>query len=124
MQEGYHNALIRLRGQTTPREAALVVHRLPTGQWVVSGRIAGEGFAIRETLERSLFIALLVAGLLGLLCGLITAHYVGSRITAIATVANRISARDLSQRVPVSHAGDPFDRLGDQINKCSIASAR
>ncbi len=116
MQEGYHNALIRLRGQTTPREAALVVHRLPTGQWVVSGRIAGEGFAIRETLERSLFIALLVAGLLGLLCGLITAHYVGSRITAIATVADRISARDLSQRVPVSHAGDPFDRLGNQIN--------
>ena len=34
---------IRLHGQTTPREAALVVHRLPTGQWLVSGRIAGEG---------------------------------------------------------------------------------
>src|SRR5437762_8022012 len=116
LREGYRNALIRLRGQTTPREAALVIQRLPSRQWVVSGRIAGEGLAIRETLERSLLIALIVAGLLGLMCGVITAHYVGRRITDIARVANRISARDLSQRVPVSRAGDAFDRLGRQIN--------
>src|SRR6185437_3429351 len=55
-------------------------------------------------------------GLLGLLCGVILAHYVGGRIGDIASVANRISARDLSQRVPVSRAGDAFDRLGQQIN--------
>jgi signal transduction histidine kinase len=116
LQEGYHNALIRLRGQTTPREAAVVVHQLPTGEWLVSGRIAGEGLAIRETLERSLLIALIVAGLLGLFCGVILAHYVGQRIGDIATVANRISARDLSRRVPLSGAGDAFDRLGEQIN--------
>jgi len=113
---GYRNALIRLRGQTTPREAALVVQRLPNGQWLLSGRIAGEALTIRETLERSLFIALVLAGLLGLLCGVILAHYVGQRIGDIARVANRITARDLSQRVPVSRAGDAFDRLGGQIN--------
>lgn len=116
LQDGYRNALIRLRGQTTPRQSAIVINRLPHGQWLVSGRIAGEGLAIRETLERSLLIALLVAGLLGLACGIILAHYVGRRIGNIAAVANRISARDLSQRVPVSGAGDAFDRLGDQIN--------
>ena len=112
----YRNGLIRLRGQTTPREAALVVQHLPNGQWLLSGRIAGEALTIRDTLERSLFIALVLAGLLGLLCGVILAHYVGQRIGDIARVANRISARDLSQRVPVSRAGDAFDRLGDQIN--------
>jgi signal transduction histidine kinase len=116
LQEGYRNALIRLRGQTTPREAALVVHHLRSGRWVVSGRIAGEGFAIRDTLERSLLIALIMAGLLGLLCGVVLAHYVGQRIGEIANVADRISGRDLSQRVPVSRAGDAFDRLGRQIN--------
>ena len=116
LREGYRNALIRLHGQTTPREAALVAHRLPTGEWLLSGRIAGEGLAIRDTLERSLLIALVVAGLLGLLCGVILAHYVGRRIGDIARVATRISARDLSQRVPVSRAGDAFDRLGQQIN--------
>ena len=114
--EGYRNALIRLRGQTTPREAALVVHELSGGEWLVTGRIAGEGLAIRDTLEGSLLIGLLVAGLLGLLCGLILAHYVGQRIGDIARVADRISARDLSQRVPVSRADDAFDQLGRQIN--------
>ena len=114
--DGYRTALIRLRGQTTPHEAALVVRHLARGQLLVSGRIAGEGFAIRDTLERSLLIALVVAGLLGLFCGLVTAHYVGRRINDIARVANRISARDLSQRVPVSRSGDAFDRLADQIN--------
>jgi len=116
LREGYHNALIRKRGQTTPREAALVLQRLPSGEWIISGRIAGEGYAIRDTLERSLLIAPLVAALLGLLCGLITARYVGRRISEIASVADRISARDLSQRVPLSGAGDAFDRLGSQIN--------
>jgi signal transduction histidine kinase len=116
LREGYHNALIRFSGETTPHMAALDLQRLPSKQWLMSGRIVGEGVAIRETLERSLLIALLVAGLLGLLCGVITAHYVGRRISDIATVANRISARDFSQRVPVSRAGDPFDRLGSQIN--------
>ena len=115
-REGYRNALIRLRGQTTPREAALTMHQLGGGQWLVSGRIAGEGLAIRDTLERSLLIALVFAGLLGLLCGLILANYVGRRIGEIARVADRISARDLSQRVPVSRANDAFDRLGLQIN--------
>jgi signal transduction histidine kinase len=114
--EGYQHALVRLSGQTTPHEAALIAHRLPAGQWLVSGRLAGEGFALRETLERSLLIALVVAGLLGLCCGVILANYVGRRVSEIATVADRISARDLSQRVPLSGTGDAFDRLGVQIN--------
>ena len=116
LREGYRNALIRLRGQPTPREGALVVDHLSNGQWLVTGRIAGEGLAIRETLENSLLIALFVAGVLGLLCGVILAHYVGQRIGSIAAVANRISGRNLSQRVAVSNTGDAFDRLGRQIN--------
>jgi signal transduction histidine kinase len=116
LREGYRNALIRLRGKTAPKEGALVVDHLPSGQWLVSGRIAGEGLAIRQTLENSLLIALVVVGLLGLLCGVILAHYVGQRIGRIAAVANRISGRDLSQRVPVSSSGDAFNRLGRQIN--------
>lgn len=115
-QDGYHNVLVRLKGQTTPRPAAVIVHRFPTGEWLASGRIAGEGFAIRDTLERSMFIAVVVAVLLGLLCGVVLAQYVGQRIGDIAAVANRISARDLSQRVPLSGAGDAFDRLGSEIN--------
>lgn len=115
-QEGYRNAVIRLRGQPSPHQAEIVLSRLPSGQWLVSGRLVGEGLAFRATLERSLLLALIVAGLLGLLCGVILAHYVARRIGNIAAVANRISARDLSQRVPLSGSGDSFDRLGMQIN--------
>src|SRR5947209_6882423 len=70
-QEGYHNILVRVKGQPTPRPAAMFLHRLPTGEWLASGRIAGEGYAIRDTLERSMFIAVVVAVLLGLLCGVV-----------------------------------------------------
>jgi signal transduction histidine kinase len=115
-REGYRNGLIRLRGQTTPHEGAIVMQRLSNGQWVVAGRIFGEGLALRETLESSLLIGLVVAALLGLVCGLILAQYVGQRIAAITEVADRISARDLSQRVPLTGAGDAFDRLGGQFN--------
>jgi signal transduction histidine kinase len=116
MQEGYRSAVIRLRGQPSPHQAEIMLSRLPHGEWLVSGRLVGEGLAFRATLERSLLLALVVAGLLGLLCGVVLAHYVARRIGNIAAVANRISARDLSQRVPLSGAGDSFDRLGMQIN--------
>jgi signal transduction histidine kinase len=116
MQEGYRNAVVRLRGQPSPHLAEIVLSRLPRGQWLVSGRLVGEGLAFRITLERSLLLAVFVAGLLGLLCGVVLAHYVARRIGNIATVADRISGRDLSQRVPLSGTGDSFDRLGMQIN--------
>ena len=74
------------------------------------------GFRDSRHARTSLLIALSCAALLGSVCGLILAQYVGRRISDIAAVANRISARDLSQRVPLSGAGDAFDRLGGQIN--------
>lgn len=116
LREGYRNTFVRLHGNPTPRQAALIVHRLPTGQWLLSGRISGASLAIKETLERSLLISLLLASLLGLACGVVLARYVGARIGNIAAVADRISGRDLSQRVPLSGAGDAFDRLAQQIN--------
>ena len=79
IREGYQSALVRFAKQPSPHEAAIVAHRLPSGEWLVSGRTVGNGLALRDTLERSLLIALLVAILLGLVCGLILAQYVGRR---------------------------------------------
>lgn len=114
--EGFHSALVRLDGQPAPRRAAMIMHRLPGNQWLVSGRIAAEDLAIKETLEGSLIIALALATLLGLACGAVLAHYVGLRIGSIVAVASRISRHDLSRRVPLSGTRDAFDRLGEQIN--------
>lgn len=117
LREGYQTALIRIDHQTTQREAAIVAHRLPRGEWLISGRIVGYGLALRETLERSLLIALVVAIALGLVCGVILAQFVGRRIGRIVAVTDRISARDLTRRIPLSSGGDPFDRLSQQINE-------
>ena len=117
VREGYQNALIRFAKQPAPHEAAIVAHRLPRGEWLISGRTVGNGLALRDTLERSLLIALLVAIILGLLCGLILAQYVGRRVGAIVAVTDRITARDLTRRIPASGGGDAFDRLGHRINE-------
>jgi signal transduction histidine kinase len=117
LREGYQSALLRLQGQTAPREAAIVAHRLPHGEWLISGRIVGYGLALRETLERSLLIALVVAILLGLACGIILAQFVGRRIGNIVAVTDQITGHDLTRRVPESGGNDPFDRLGRQINE-------
>lgn len=116
-RDGLRNGLLRFQGETTPEQAALVFHRLPSGQWLVSGRTVGDSFALRQTLERSLLIALAFALLLGLACGVILANYVGRRIGGIVAVTNRITARDLTRRVPLTGNGDAFDRLGHRINE-------
>ena len=116
LREGYRTALVRLRGQATPHETALVTERLSDGQWLLNGRVYGEGLALTETLERSLIISILLAALLGTACGVIIAQYVGQRVRGIVRVADRITGRDLSERVPLSGSGDAFDGLAQQIN--------
>ena len=117
VRDGFSNGLLRFQGETTPEAAALEFRRLPTGQWLVSGRTVGDSFALRQTLERSLLIALAFALLLGLACGVILANYVSRRIGGIVAVTNRITAKDLSRRVPLTGNGDAFDRLGHRINE-------
>jgi signal transduction histidine kinase len=117
IREGYQSALVRIGHQTAPREAAIVAHRLPHGEWLISGRTVGYGLELRETLENSLLIALLVAILLGLAGGVILAQYVGRRVGNIVAVTDRISARDLTRRIPLTGGADAFDRLSRQINE-------
>ena len=108
----------------TPREG---VDRHPpaaNGQWLVSGRIVGEGLALRETLESSLLIALVVCRLLGLLCGVVLAQYVGRRIgrhrrgrgpdQRAAILASAMPA--VRQRRCVRSAGRQINAMLDRIS--------
>lgn len=116
LSEGYRPALVQLQDQGVTREAAVYVHRMRNGEWLVSARMAGEGLALRQTLQRSLWIGLALALLLGLACGVIVARYVGRSVRAVAMVADRIGSGDFRQRVPVHGTRDPFDALARQIN--------
>jgi signal transduction histidine kinase len=117
LSEGYHTALVTLEGETAPHEAAIYLHHLRNRGWLMTVRIAGEGLALRQTLQRSLLISLALSILLGTACGVILARYVGRRVRGIATVADRIAAGDFKQRIPVSGSRDSFDGLARQINQ-------
>jgi signal transduction histidine kinase len=116
LSEGYRTALVRFEDEGASHVAAVYLHRLRNGEWLISARTAGEALALRQTLERSLLIGLALALLLGLACGIIVARYVGRSVRAVATVADRIGSGDFRQRVPVHGTRDPFDALARQIN--------
>lgn len=117
LSEGYHVALVTLEGETAPHEAAIYLHHLRNRGWLMTVRIAGEGLALRQTLQSSLLIGLALSILLGIACGVILARYVGRRVRAIASVADQIAAGDFRQRIPVSGSRDSFDGLARQINQ-------
>lgn len=116
LSEGYRTTLLRLQDEATPHIAGVYLRQLRHGDWLVSARTAGEGLALRQTLQRSLLVGLALSLLLGIACGVVVARYVGRRVRSIAAVADRIGSGDLGQRVPVTGTRDPFERLARQIN--------
>ena len=117
LRSGVQAGLVRLRGARRTTEAEFLVQPLGRGAFLISGRIYGERLSLVKTIERSLVVAVVISILLGFVCGLGIARYVGRRVDAIAGVANRITAGgDLQHRVPLSGSGDAFDALSAEIN--------
>lgn len=114
---GYRILTLRIHGDAPVREAGVVVRPIGGDGWLMSGRVAGDSLAFQRTLERALFVAMALAVLLGLVCGVIIARYVGRRVQAITADADRISDGDLEHRIALSGSGDAFDDLGLQINQ-------
>jgi signal transduction histidine kinase len=114
---GYRTGRVRFRGGAATTEAAFLLRRLDDGEWLFTGRSLGERVEFQRILESSLGLALAISVLLGLLCGLVIARYVGSRVGEMAEVADSIAGGDLAQRVPISGSGDAFDGLARQINR-------
>ncbi len=112
----YRTGRLQPQGQSALAEAYYRLRPIGGGQWLLSGRSFGERLELQRTLEGSLGLALAISVLLGLVCGLIIARYVGSRVRAVAAVADGISGGDLSRRVPVFGGGDAFDGLAARIN--------
>jgi signal transduction histidine kinase len=117
LKAGYRVGRVRFRGNAATTGAAFLLRRLDGGDWLITGRSLGERVQFQRILESSLGLALAISVLLGLLCGLIVARYVGWRVGEMADVADSIAGGDLAQRVPISGSGDAFDGLARQINR-------
>ncbi|NUT00392.1 MAG: HAMP domain-containing protein [Sphingomonas sp.] len=111
------SAVLRMQGESSMLEASVDFRPLQDGRWLLTGRTVSAGISLRETLERSLLVALAVSVILGLLCGLVIGEYVDRRVRHIVKVADRISAGDMSGRVPLTGAKDSFEGLSRQINQ-------
>jgi len=108
-----------LQAQGDPRErhdAIALVLRLPNQMIMLVGRDLGEPARFRSVIQRSLMIALGMMGLGGILIWFLVGRRALKRIDNVSESSRRIMAGDLGERLPVTGAGDEFDRLSANLN--------
>lgn len=109
------NAVQQAEGEKGHNAIALVL-RLPNQMIMLVGRDLGEPERFRAVIKRSLMLALGMMGLGGLLIWFFVGHAALKRIDGVSEASRRIMGGDLSGRLPVTGAGDEFDRLSENLN--------
>lgn len=103
------------RGEARHDAIALVL-RLPNQMIVLVGRDLGEPERFREVVRRAMVVALGMMSLGGLAIWFLVGRSALKRIDSISAASSRIMGGDLTGRLPVSGAGDEFDRLSENLN--------
>ena len=97
-------------------DAIALVLRLPNQMIILVGRDLGEPQRFRDVVRQSLMIALGMMGLGGILIWFLVGRRALIRIDNISRAGRRIMGGDLNGRLPVTGAGDEFDRLSENLN--------
>ena len=111
-------------GPASSHRAVALVLRLPNGMILLVGRDLGEPEQMRDIVRRSLTVAFGMMGLGALLIWLFVGRRALKRIDTVSQASRRIMGGDLSGRLPVSGAGDEFDRLSENLNVMLARIAR
>lgn len=99
------------------RHAAMaLVLRLPNQMILLVGRDLGEPERFRVVVRRALMVALGMMALGGLVIWFVVGRRALKRIDDVSDASRRIMAGDLTRRLPVTGAGDEFDRLSENLN--------
>jgi signal transduction histidine kinase len=99
------------------RHAAIaLVLRMPNQMIMLVGRDLGEPERFRVIVRRSLMAALGIMGVGALLIWFFVGRRALKRIDNVSEASRRIMGGDLSGRLPVTGAGDEFDRLSENLN--------
>lgn len=96
--------------------AIAVVLRLPNQMILMVGRDLGEPERFREVVQKALMVALGMMGFGGLLIWYFVGRRALKHIDGVSEASRRIMAGDLGGRLPVTGAGDEFDRLSENLN--------
>jgi len=117
--EGISNAGEETLTQVEPNtghQAVALVLRLPNQMTVLVGRDLREPEILRAVVSRALMITLGMMGLGALLIWFLVGRAALKRIDSVSAASSRIMEGDLSGRLPVTGAGDEFDRLSENLN--------
>jgi signal transduction histidine kinase len=96
--------------------AMALVFRLPNQMIVLVGRDLGEPEQFRRVVRRSMVVAFGMMGLGAFLIWYFVGRAALKRIDSLSDAGRRIMGGDLSGRLPVTGAGDEFDRLSENLN--------
>lgn len=96
--------------------AIALVLRLPNQMIMLVGRDLGEPERFRAVIRRALMLALGMMGLGGILIWFFVGRAALKRIDSVSEASRRIMGGDLAGRLPVTGAGDEFDRLSENLN--------
>lgn len=106
---------VQIEGEKGHNAIALVL-RLPNQMIMLVGRDLGEPERFRAVIRRALMLALGMMALGGLLIWFFVGRAALKRIDIVSEASRRIMGGDLSGRLPVTGAGDEFDRLSENLN--------
>ena len=106
----------RQRRSRRTHAAIAVVSRLPNQMIVLVGRDLGEPERFRRVVRNALMAAFGMMGLGALAIWFFVGRRALKRIDDVSEASLRIMGGDLSGRLPVTGAGDEFDRLSENLN--------
>jgi signal transduction histidine kinase len=95
--------------------AIALVLRLPNQMIMLVGRDLGEPERFRAVIRRALMLALGMMGVGGILIWFFVGRAALKRIDSVSEASRRIMGGDLAGRLPVTGAGDEFDRLSELL---------
>lgn len=97
-------------------QASVRVVQMPGGFHLIVGRDLDEQARLRSIVRNAAIAAAIVVLAFGLGGGSLVANSIARRIDRMSASSEAIMAGDLSRRLPLSNAGDEFDRLGGSVN--------
>jgi len=117
--EGWLRVKLQRLAESDPQPHSILGRRfeLAGAFHLFVGRDIEEHGLFRRNMVEAFAWAFLPALVLGVLGGILIGRYSLRRVEAVRAAAADIVAGDLSRRVPVTGAGDEFDRLATTINE-------
>ena len=111
-----HFVALPARGLSRSDQAIFVAVRRADGAILALGRSLAEIDALRETVARSLALALIPATALILIIGAVFARRAQRRLSEVNAAIAAVMNGDLTRRLPVKREADDLDRVARSVN--------